>query len=186
MNRRSQIAFVALLIGIVVALLLWLGKPSPGKRGTGQDTASERPPESRGAAQPGAAAVRAPDPRALQQVPPHPLAVSFGENPDSASSEPAVLLEILQFYRMEFGAFPAGQENREIMNALKGNNPGKLPVFPIDHPRINRHGDLLDAWGTPFVFHPVSSQYLEVRSCGPDREIFTDDDILVPELRSGL
>lgn len=180
MNRRSQIAFFALLFGIVVALPLWLGKPGPGMRGTRQDNASERPPESMGSAQPGAVATRAPDPRALQQVSSHPLAVSFGENPDLASSEPGVLLEILQFYRMEFGAFPAGQENRDIMNALTGNNPEKLPVFPIGHPRISQDGELLDAWGTPFVFHPVSSQYLEVRSCGPDREIFTDDDILVP------
>ena len=38
---------------------------------------------------------------------------------------------------MEFGCFPAGQENSDIMNALTGNNPGKLPVFPRNHPRID-------------------------------------------------
>jgi hypothetical protein len=88
-------------------------------------------------------------------------------------------LEILRFYRMEFGTFPAGQENHDIMNALAGNNPAKLPVFPRDHPRIDAAGNLLDAWGSPFIFHPVSSQLLEVRSKGPDGEIFTKDDIVV-------
>jgi len=80
---------------------------------------------------------------------------------------------------MEFGTFPAGQENHDIMNALAGNNPAKLPVFPRDHPRIDAAGNLLDAWGSPFIFHPVSSQLLEVRSKGPDGEIFTKDDIVV-------
>jgi hypothetical protein len=32
--------------------------------------------------------------------------------------------------------------------------------------------------GNPFVFHPVSSQQLEVRSLGPDGEIFSDDDLV--------
>jgi hypothetical protein len=123
------------------------------------------------------------DASALQQVSPHPLAVSFGENPNLATKEPAMLLEILQFYRMEFDSFPAGQENHDIMNALTGNNPGKLSIFPRKHPRIDAAGNLLDAWGKPFMFHPVSSQHLEIRSHGPDGEIFSSDDIVVPQPR---
>jgi len=72
----------------------------------------------------------------------------------------------------------AGQENSDIMNSLTGNNTGKLPIFPRNHPRIDSAGRLLDAWGNPFVFHPVSSQQLEVRSLGPDGEIFSDDDLV--------
>lgn len=183
MNRKTHIAILAAVF--VIALLLWVRVSDPKAIEDMPRPAIAPPTGSRESHPAGAVATRAPDPRDLQQVAAHPLAVSFGGNPDLASSEPALLLEILQFYRMEFGIFPAGQENRDIMNALTGNNPGKLPVFPIDHPRINTDGELLDAWGCPFVFHPVSSQYLEVRSCGPDRELFTDDDILVPQKRPG-
>lgn len=104
--------------------------------------------------------------------------MSFGKNPELAAKEPATLLEILRFYRMEFGTFPAGQENHDIMHALTGNNPDNLPIFPREHQRIDAAGNLLDAWGKPFIFHPVSSQLLEVRSKGPDGEIFTEDDIV--------
>ncbi len=119
----------------------------------------------------------------LQTASSHPLAVSFGENPAQATSEVKMLAEILQFYRMEFGSYPAGQENRDIMNALTGRNPDKLAIFPRQHPRLDVSGQLLDAWGHPFHFHPISSQYLEIRSLGPDGEIFTADDITTPPTR---
>lgn len=134
----------------------------------------------------GAVAALPPDPATLQRVPSHPMAVSFGDSPELAASEPSVLLEILQFYRQEFGAFPTGEDNASIMNALKGNNPSGLPVFPAKHPRIAEDGGLLDAWGKPFFFHIISSQHIEVRSLGPDGIIFTDDDIVVPKRPESL
>lgn len=129
----------------------------------------------------GAAAVLRPDPATLQKVPSHPMAVSFGKSPDHATAEPSTLLAILQFYRQEFGSFPTGENNASIMNALTGNNPSGLPIFPADHPRIAEDGSLRDAWGKPFFLHMISSQHIEVRSFGPDGIIFTKDDILVPK-----
>jgi hypothetical protein len=128
----------------------------------------------------GSPAVRPPDPSRLQKVSSHPMAVSFGKSPGRVAEECSILLEILQFYRQEFGAFPTGEDNASIMNALKGNNPSGLPIFPSEHPRFAEDGSLLDAWGKPFFFHTISSQQIEVRSLGPDRIIFTDDDISVP------
>lgn len=177
MNRKAQ--FIAAIIMALLVMLLLLLRSSYRNNGDAQMVAKplagmpQSPPR-------GAVATSPPDPRDLQQVSAHPLAVTFGEKPDPAGKEPATLLEILRFYRMEFGSFPAGQENRDIMNALTGNNPGKLPVFPREHPRIDSSGNLLDAWGNAFIFHPVSSQHLEVRSKGPDGEIFTEDDIFAP------
>lgn len=131
----------------------------------------------------GAVATAALGEEALAKEPSHPMAVRFGNDPALAAKEPALLLEILEFYRKEFGAFPAGQENADIMRALTGNNPRRLSIFPRKHPRMDASGNLLDAWGKPFVFHPISSQHLEVRSCGPDGDIFTADDIRVPAPR---
>lgn len=173
MNRRLQI--IAGITAALIAAALFLFRPAD------RENTSSPPPIKAAvpAVKPGAVATRPLDPRDLQQVSSHPLAVAFGSNPELASSEPAMLLEILRFYRMEFGSFPAGQENSDIMNSLTGNNPDKLPIFPRKHPRIDAAGRLLDAWGNPFVFHPVSSMHLEVRSLGPDGEIFSDDDLVV-------
>lgn len=131
----------------------------------------------------GVIATRALPTAALSPEPSHPLAVSFGTDLSLAAKEPALLLEILEFYRREFGVFPAGQENADIMKALTGNNPQRLSIFPRQHQRIDADGRLLDAWGRPFVFHPISSQHLEVMSLGPDGEIFSADDIRVPPPR---
>lgn len=67
-----------------------------------------------------------------------------------------------------------------MMNALRGGNARQLPIFPRTHPPLDAQGALLDAWGKPFVFHLLSSQDIEIRSSGPDGEIFTEDDLLVP------
>ena len=176
MKRKIQL--IAAVTAVLLVALLVILRSSYQNRGAAVTVATPATVKQRNAA-PGAVATAPPDPRGVQQVSSHPLAISFGTNPAQASSEPAVLLEILRFYRMEFGSFPAGQENSDIMNALIGNNPGKLPVFPRKHARIDARGNLLDAWGNPFIFHPVSSQLLEVRSKGPDGEIFTKDDIVV-------
>lgn len=174
MKRKLQL--IAAITAVLFVLLIVILRSSHETR----DEVTKPTPITTPSPTPGAVAVLPADPSSLQKVSPHPLAVSFGENPELSAKEPAMLLEILEFYRMEFGRFPAGQENRDIMNALTGNNPDKLPVFPRKHPRIDARGNLLDAWGNPFIFHPLSSQHLEVRSKGPDREIFTDDDIVAP------
>lgn len=181
---KRTIPLLAVLIGLSWVALILIRRSSDE---TSHQAAARQAPIITPTPAPGAVAMVPPVEDKLQNTPPHPLAASFGENPELAAKEPAMLLEILEFYRMEFGTFPAGQENRDIMHALQGNNPDKLPLFPIKHPRINAAGELLDAWGQPFVFHPLSSQSLEVRSCGPDGEMFTPDDIVVPPLRpSGL
>jgi hypothetical protein len=45
------------------------------------------------------------------------------------------------------------------------------------HARINARGELIDRFGTPYDFHPVSSELLEIRSAGPDKILETADDV---------
>ncbi len=116
----------------------------------------------------------------LAPVPSNPMAAAIGSAKVPPEREIGLVLELFQFYRREFGAFPAGQTNAQFMNALRGSNPGKLPVFPLDHPRLDAGGNLLDPWGRPYIFHPVSRDRLEVRSKGPDGEIFSGDDLVAP------
>lgn len=85
--------------------------------------------------------------------------------------------EIIRFHSRVFRSIPSGGENVDIMRALTGGNSKKLALIPPDHPSLNEKGELVDRWGTPFHFHPVSSKILEVRSAGPDKILWTDDDL---------
>lgn len=73
---------------------------------------------------------------------------------------------------------PVGS-NREITAVLTGGNIWKFAIIPPDHPAINARGELCDRWGTPVFFHQLSRENMELRSCGPDRERYTADDIVV-------
>ena len=68
-------------------------------------------------------------------------------------------------------------ENAEITAALLGENPYRLPHLPRDHPAINAAGELTDRWGTPFLFHALASDRMEIRSAGPDKKFGTADDV---------
>jgi len=37
----------------------------------------------------------------------------------------------------------------------------------------------VDRWGMPFWFHPNTAHQVEIRSAGPDRQLFTDDDLVI-------
>jgi len=37
---------------------------------------------------------------------------------------------------------------------------------------------LVDAWGTPFFFHQLSGHEMEIHSAGPDKIMWTADDLV--------
>jgi hypothetical protein len=49
-------------------------------------------------------------------------------------------------------------------------------ALPPDHPAL-RAGRVIDRWGTPWQVHPVASGVVDLRSAGPDRRLYTPDDI---------
>ncbi len=68
--------------------------------------------------------------------------------------------------------------NGEWSAALRGLRSGteawisdKLPVFDSQH-------RLTDRWDTPLHFHSLGDQRWQIRSAGPDRELWNEDDIL--------
>jgi len=72
---------------------------------------------------------------------------------------------------------PVG-ENADITAALTGKNLLNFQFIRRDHPAINARGELCDRWGTPFFFHALSGTRMELRSAGPDRQMYTDDDLV--------
>lgn len=90
-----------------------------------------------------------------------------------------ILQALLDFFRKaNQGANPVGGLNEEIADALRGKNALRLAVIPPELPLVNADGALLDRWGTPYFFHPQSRDILEIRSAGPDRKLWTADDMV--------
>jgi hypothetical protein len=91
-----------------------------------------------------------------------------------------VLREFMKLYARANGSGNPVGLNEDITAALTGtadpNRPGQL--FPRSS-RAIRNGQLIDRWGSPFYFHPESSTKMEIRSSGPDKQVFTPDDIIL-------
>ena len=84
---------------------------------------------------------------------------------------------MLRDYRTRMGENPVGT-NAEIMKAVMGGNPKGAMLGPPDGLQINGDGELLDRWGTPYFFHQLSKTNMEIRSAGPDRKMYTEDDVV--------
>lgn len=67
--------------------------------------------------------------------------------------------------------------NEEVALALLGKNRAQLAFISAGSPALNPQGQLIDRWGSPLFFHAESSQKIDVRSAGPDRAMWTSDDI---------
>jgi hypothetical protein len=102
--------------------------------------------------------------------------------PDSSIEEDLELLqEVFRLHARVHGGPPEGL-NSDIAAHLTGANPLNAILFPPDHPAL-RDGELVDRWGSPFWFHPVSPALVEIRSAGPDKILFTEDDVLMNDTR---
>ncbi len=66
--------------------------------------------------------------------------------------------------------------NEEITIALTDRDTLGDSAIPPYHPAIVA-GRLVDRWGSPWLFHQLSADVIEVRSAGPDRKPYTGDDV---------
>ena len=77
-----------------------------------------------------------------------------------------------------FHGNPVGN-NAEITSSLNGSNPKQVKFIGAESGlQINDQGELVDPWGTPFFFHQRSAKEMEVRSAGPDKIMWTADDLV--------
>ena len=68
--------------------------------------------------------------------------------------------------------------NQDLVRALTGRNPRGVVLLPPGSEAINANGELIDRWGTPYHIHQISSTRIDFRSAGPDRVLFSADDIM--------
>jgi len=204
--KRSHLVLGAAICAVLAFLAVAIYWPSaapvpthqvPGESSSGRTTAAADPApvlrEPDGGRTPAAASLTPGEPRQYPLGQPAlsppdrselvttdrpPLADRLGARGTKPAEEPRVVLDVLDAYRRGLGAYPTGEDNRQIVNALLGANAQHLPFIPVDHARINARGEIVDAWNTPFFFHLESHDSIQVRSAGPDRVMFTADDIV--------
>jgi len=88
-----------------------------------------------------------------------------------------IVSQILSLYRSVYKENPVGVENFEFTAALTGDNPKQVNFLDPHHPALSDKNELVDRWGSPFIFHSLSRTKMELRSLGPDKVLWTEDDI---------
>ena len=84
---------------------------------------------------------------------------------------------MLRDFRTRLGGNPVGS-NAEIMRQVMGGNSTGARLGPPAGQSLNDDGELVDRWGTPYFFHQLSRSSMEIRSAGPDRRLWTADDLV--------
>ncbi len=173
-RRWALLAFALLLAG---AAVFWWNRPAPA------DPATPSPYELL------RARVDAPRPltpaereRRLQDSVEARLATDLNLPDGTIQSDVAIVGSMIAAFRSIYRekGNPIG-DNREIVRTLQGANANGVIFLARQHRALNAAGELCDRWGTPFFFHAESGTHMEIRSAGPDRQLFTPDDVaMVP------
>lgn len=111
-----------------------------------------------------------------------PLAAKLNAPGQTPEADVRVVRELIGQYLSAMQGKPGRPigDNADLTRALAGNNRLKLVVVPPGHPAIGASGRMLDRWGTPYHVHPEGGGHFGVRSAGPDRKLFTTDDVIAP------
>lgn len=124
--------------------------------------------------------------KAAPGVRPPPQAGGVSKSPPISPAEPeaaAATIDVdkvnlmVRDYRTRMGENPVGT-NAEIMKAIMGGNKAKATLGPPEGQTLNEQGELVDRWGVPYFFHQLSADHMEIRSAGPDKNMWTADDVL--------
>jgi hypothetical protein len=187
--RKARLALVLVAAALLAWRLFFSAKPTPAapEKNASADAAvtaalNSAPPaavaaiESSFANVPASAVLAS----ATQIISPAPAGQAFA--PEVTSMAPQTVLEnvrrAVRNYGDRFGGNPVGS-NAEITRALGGENPGQVNFLnPEAGMRVNDQGEMIDAWGTPYFFHQLSGTVMEIHSAGPDKIMWTADDLV--------
>jgi len=112
---------------------------------------------------------------------PNSIAAAGADTNEPPALPPLTVLDkarvTIHNYHAAFGENPVGT-NPEIAAALQGKNPRQINFLAESGLRLNGKGEILDGYGTPFFFHQISGNEMEIRSAGPDKVMWTADDLV--------
>lgn len=70
--------------------------------------------------------------------------------------------------------------NEDLADFLRGKNDYKTPYLSSDSHIFDADQMIIDRWGSPIHIHTISRDQFELRSAGPDKKLFTEDDFFWP------
>ena len=175
----KRLAWVLPVAALVAAVALLLKPPSPNPEVTAVlPKTSPSVPPSQGpslGSNPGTP---------VPPLRPHPASRPLADLLNAPAADPAqdvaTLHRIIVLYQRALHnrqGTPIG-DDIDLARALTGHNPMRQTFLPPDHPALSANGHLIDRWGTPYHLHPRGNGAYEVRSAGPDRQLFTSDDLI--------
>jgi hypothetical protein len=160
---------VALAAILLLLKLFWRPQAPTPAAGPLEKPAHPQPPSPPAPSSPPPAAPAAP-------TPPPPPAASPAEIQRALDA-----IDHLGFtfrdHAAALGGNPVGT-NAEITAALLGDNAKQLKLPLPEGSTLNSAGELCDPWGSPWFFHQLSGTRMEIRSAGPDRKLYSADDLL--------
>ena len=165
-----------IVLGVAGLVIFWPRTPDLGQ--------ISPPGESAPAPRPDFSAARPLSPeerrRILETNPEARLADDLNLPGGDIRSDLAIVSSMVVAYRSIYPGKgnPIG-DNRDIVETLLGGNPNGIIFLRRGNRAINAQGELCDRWGTPFFFHAESGTKMEIRSAGPDRMMWTEDDAVV-------
>jgi hypothetical protein len=103
----------------------------------------------------------------------------YGDPSRPPEHDLTLMAQLMENYSLlvKSSAYRTLSANEDWAAAFRGTNQIHLRFLPDQHRAFNAEGQLVDRWGTPLFFHPLGSHRYEIRSAGPDRKLWTDDDI---------
>lgn len=179
MGQRLSIATGAIVVAITVGWLAFERKTPP----------ADTPPDTllrESGALPAAVTLPGPpaeSPASSSGATGSPLAARLHDPDLTAADDVENLRQLAGQYFTALQQIPGPPigDNIDLTKALTGSNPLKLAPLPPGHRAIDATGRIVDRWGTPYHVHARSARVLTIRSAGPDRRIFTDDDLVAGE-----
>ncbi len=184
--KRPGPYLIALLLAVLGILAAWMFSAVTSskvrnaalERGAAASSPRRQP-------EPGNPRLPPPAPAVSTAMDPHLRELSHSLNAPSHETpqDLEIVNELLGLFQRATGAHPSG-DNGDITAALVGSGPEG--VFLSRSAPAVRDGQLVDRWGTPYWFHPIATNLTEIRSAGPDRQLFTGDDLVVNPSPPGL
>lgn len=171
---RLGLPGTALLVGVAVLVLALYRPLAPFRRALFSPGRTAAPAAAAHAALPAVAT-------ATGAEEPSELTRGLNAPGRDVQSDLRIVNELFLAYRGATHQLDPVGENAEITAALRGRNKLGFAFIPADCAAVNAKGELCDRWGTPFFFHALAGDRMEVRSAGPDRVMWTADDaVLTP------
>lgn len=187
--RRARAIGLLVLFAAGLGALWWLprhGNPAPRPVGVSRESVPQGSPALPAESTPPPAFEPGPPPRLLPPRPADPARPPLAwerllATDGSPTEDLASLNDLLTGY-LQAGPGDTRRVigfNEDLAAALVDAAALGEGALPPDHPAL-RDGKLIDRWGTPWQVHPLAADKIELRSAGPDRRLYTADDLVTP------